>query len=408
MGLRRVLVGQSGGPTAAINASLAGVVETARALGAQALGMRHGVEGLLARDVVDLDQTLPTAVDLQLLRQTPSSYLGSCRYKLPAIADDLTPYQRLFAYFDAEGIDAVFYIGGNDSMDTISKLAAYGAQVASPVRFVGVPKTIDNDLEGTDHTPGFGSAAKFIATSVAELGRDASVYDLKNVLVVEIMGRGAGWLAASSVLARADGLGAPHLILTPEAPVAEDTLIDAVAAKMEEHQTVVVAVSEGAKRLDGTLMCEDPTGAIKVDAFGHKAALSGTGRYLAGLIGDRLGVKTRAVELSTLQRCASHLASATDLDEAATLGGVAVRAAADGLTGKMPVIRRVQDQPYTVTYDLVDIADVANKERAIPRAWITPDGMDVTQELVDYMRPLVVGEVPPFCVDGLPRHIPSL
>ena len=273
---------------------------------------------------------------------------------------------------------------------------------------MGVPKTIDNDLEGTDHTPGFGSAAKFIATSVAELGRDASVYDLKNVLVVEIMGRGAGWLAASSVLARADGLGAPHLILTPEAPVAEDTLIDAVAAKMEEHQTVVVAVSEGAKRLDGTLMCEDPTGAIKVDAFGHKAALSGTGRYLAGLIGDRLGVKTRAVELSTLQRCASHLASATDLDEAATLGGVAVRAAADGLTGKMPVIRRVQDQPYTVTYDLVDIADVANKERAIPRAWITPDGMDVTQELVDYMRPLVVGEVPPFCVDGLPRHIPSL
>ena len=387
MGIRRLLVGQSGGPTAAINASLAGVVETARALGIKTLGMRHGVEGLLEEDVVDLDLTLPTAAHLQLLRQTPASYLGSCRFKLP---------------------DMILYIGGNDSMDTISKLAAYGEATGSSVRFIGVPKTIDNDLEGIDHTPGFGSAAKFIATSVAELARDASVYDLDNVLVVEIMGRDAGWLAASSVLARQDGLGAPHFILTPEAPVDEAALVDAVADRMGETRTVVLAVSEGARRPDGSLMCEPPTGAIKVDAFGHAAALSGTGRYLAGLIGGRLGLKTRAVELSTLQRCASHLASATDLAEASALGGTAVRAVADGLTGKMPVIRRTGDRPYTVEYGLVDVADVANKERHIPRAWITPDGLDVTSEFVEYVRPLVAGEVAPYCVDGLPHHIPAL
>ena len=408
MSLHRILVGQSGGPTAAINASLAGVVETARALGIKTLGMRHGVEGLLDEDVVDLDLALPTAAHLQLLRQTPASYLGSCRFKLPDREADSAPYRDLFSYFDVNGVDAVLYIGGNDSMDTISKLAAYGAAVGSSVRFIGVPKTIDNDLEGIDHTPGFGSAAKFIATSVAELARDASVYDLDNVLVVEIMGRDAGWLAASSVLARQDGLGAPHFILTPEAPVDEAALVDAVTDKMGETRTVVLAVSEGARRPDGSLMCEPPTGAIKVDAYGHAAALSGTGRYLAGLIGSRLGLKTRAVELSTLQRCASHLASATDLAEASALGGTAVRAAADGLTGKMPVIRRTGDRPYTVEYGLVDVADVANKERHIPRAWITPDGLDVTSEFVEYVRPLVAGEVAPYCVDGLPHHIPAL
>ena len=397
--ISRVLVGQSGGPTAAINASLAGVIEAARGLGASVLGMRHGVQGLLAGDLVNLDATLPTAADLELLRHTPSSYLGSCRYKLPAIEDDPTPYQTLFSLFDAQGIDAVLYIGGNDSMDTIAKLAAYGEKVASPVRFVGVPKTIDDDLEGTDHTPGFGSAAKFIATSVAELGRDASVYDLENVLVVEIMGRNAGWLAGSACLAREDGLGFPSLILLPEAPVEEDALVEAVAAKMHESKTVVLAVSEGARRPDGTLMCEAPLGGAKLDAFGHEAALSGTSRYLAGLLGARLGIKTRAVELSTLQRCASHIASATDLAEAAALGAHAVQAAADGLTGVLPVVRRTGNEPYTVEYGLVRIADVANEERHVPATWIAASGMDVTPDFADYVRPLA---------DGLPSHVPAL
>ena len=404
----RILVGQSGGPTAAINASLAGVIESARAMGAKVLGMRHGVQGLLEDDIVDLDETLPGAAELELLRQTPSSYLGSCRYKLPDAAADPEPYERLFRTFGERGIDAVLYIGGNDSMDTIAKLAAWGEKVASPIRFVGVPKTIDNDLEGTDHTPGFGSAAKFIATSVAELGRDASVYDLANVLVVEIMGRGAGWLAASSCLARQDGLGYPDLILMPEAPVSEEDLVAAVRDRLSHKRCVVVAVSEGARRPDGSLMCEPPTGGEKVDAFGHAAALSGTGRYLAGLLGDRLGIKTRAVELSLLQRCASHLASATDLAEAAELGGVAVRAAAAGETGKMPVIRRTSDVPYLASYDLVDVASVANEERRVPEAWIAEGGMDVTGEFVDYVRPLVAGEPSPLFVGGLPHHVRPL
>ena len=404
----RVLVGQSGGPTAAINASLAGVVQIARALGAEAWGMRHGVQGLLADDVVDLARTLPDAASLELLRQTPASYLGSCRYKLPDADADPATYERLFRTLEARRVDAVLYIGGNDSMDTIAKLSAWGTRAGNPVRFIGVPKTIDNDLEGTDHTPGFGSAAKFVATSVAELGRDASVYDLPNVLVVEVMGRGAGWLAGASCLARQDGLGHPDLILLPEAPVSEDALVEAVRGLLARKRCVVVAASEGARRPDGSLMCEPPTGAVRTDAFGHAAALSGTGRHLAQLLGERLGVKTRAVELSTLQRCASHLASACDLAEAAALGGVAVRAAAAGETGVMPAIRREGNSPYLVSYGLADVSAVANAERRVPAAWIREDGMDVTSDFADYVRPLVAGEVAPLFVDGLPLHVEPL
>lgn len=403
-----VLVGQSGGPTAAINSSLAGVFETARDMGAGVLGMRYGIEGLFDNKLLDLEGELRTPSEVQLLRQTPSSYLGSCRYKLPLPEQDEEPYVRLFDLFERSRVSAVLYIGGNDSMDTISKLAAYGAREGSSIRFVGVPKTIDNDLEGTDHTPGYGSAAKFIATSVAEIGRDSSVYDLRNVTFVEIMGRNTGWLAGSSVLASQDHAICPDLILLPESPVTEDALTERVAGLLSEMKSVVVAVSEGARRPDGTLMAEPPTGSVKLDAFGHEAALSGASRYLAGMVGERLGVKTRAVEFSTLQRCANHLASATDLDEAYKLGGLAVRAAFEGKTGVIPVIRRLSDQPYLVEFDTVEIADVANRERKVPFDWIREDGMGVTDDFVRYIRPLVQGEVSPLFVGGLPHHIQML
>ena len=350
-----VLVGQSGGPTAAINSSLAGVFDTAQSMGSGVLGMRYGIEGLFKDKLLDLEPELSSDVDVQLLRQTPSSYLGSCRYKLPLPEQDEEPYVKLFNLFERNHIGAVLYIGGNDSMDTISKLSAYGAREGSRIRFVGIPKTIDNDLEGTDHTPGYGSAAKFIATSVAEIGRDSSVYDLRNVTFVEIMGRNTGWLAGSSVLASQEHAICPDLILLPESPVTEEALTERIAQLLGQMKSVVVAVSEGARRPDGSLMAEPPTGAIKLDAFGHEAALSGASRYLATTVGQALGVKTRAVEFSTLQRCANHLASATDLDEAYALGGLAVRAAFEGKTGVIPAIRRISDQPYVTEYVTVNI-----------------------------------------------------
>lgn len=403
-----VLVGQSGGPTAAINSSLAGVFDTARSMGAGVLGMRYGVEGLFKDKLLDLERALRNSVDVQLLRQTPSSYLGSCRYKLPLPEENEEPYEILFDLFERNHIGSVLYIGGNDSMDTISKLSAYGEREGSGIRFIGVPKTIDNDLEGTDHTPGYGSAAKFIATSVAEIGRDSSVYDLRNVTFVEIMGRNTGWLAGSSVLASQEYAVCPDLILLPESPVTEEALTQRVAELLGQMKSVVVAVSEGARRPDGSLMAQTPTGAVKIDAFGHEAALSGASRYLASTVADRLGVKTRAVEFSTLQRCANHLASATDLDEAYALGGLAVRAAFEGATGVIPAIRRLSDQPYRTEYVTINIADVANRERKVPYDWIREDGMGVTDDFVRYVRPLVQGEVTPLFVGGLPHHIQML
>ncbi len=403
-----VLVGQSGGPTAAINSSLAGVYKTAQGFGAGVLGMRYGVEGLFKDKLFDLEVALKSDLEVQLLRQTPSSYLGSCRYKLPLPDEDEQPYERLFSLFERNRVAAVLYIGGNDSMDTISKLSTYGEREGSSIRFVGIPKTIDNDLEGTDHTPGYGSAAKFIATSVAEIGRDSSVYDLRNVTFVEIMGRNTGWLAGSSVLASQEYAVCPDLILLPESPVTEDALVARVAELLEQMKSVVVAVSEGARRPDGTLMAEPPTSAIKLDAFGHEAALSGASRYLASVVADRLNVKTRAVEFSTLQRCANHLASATDLDEAYALGGLGVRAAFEGQTGVIPAIRRLSDQPYITEFVTLDIAAVANRERKVPLNWIRSDGMGVTDDFVRYARPLVQGEIVPLFVDGLPHHIQML
>ena len=380
-----VLVGQSGGPTAAINASLAGVIAAGMDAGARVVGMRYGIQGFLDGRTVELSRSFGDPRDLEHLRNTPSSWLGSCRYKLPDPADDEATYQRLFERFRELGASAVLYIGGNDSMDTIAKLGAYGREYGSDIRFIGVPKTIDNDLVQTDHTPGYGSAARFVATAMREIACDADVYDLKSVTFVEIMGRDAGWLAASSALALVE----PDLVLLPEAPLDEEALIGRLTELLETKNTVMVGVSEGVRTADGQLICERAAApGVGTDEFGHLAALSGASRYLAAEVKERLGCKTRAVELSTLQRCASHMASRVDLSEAYDLGSAAVAAAIAGETGKMCALERISNAPYEVRTKLVDVASVANQVRSVPREWITKDGMGVTRELIDYMRPL--------------------
>ena len=392
----RILVGQSGGPTAAINSSLAGVVAAGREAGAEVVGMRNGIQGFLNGRTVDLAEALPNEGMLELLRRTPASWLGSCRFKLPALdaPEAETFYADAFSQLEAGNFDAVLYIGGNDSMDTIAKLGAWGERIGSPIRFIGVPKTIDNDLVGTDHTPGYGSAARFVATSVAELARDADVYDLKSVTFVEIMGRDAGWLAGSACLAD------PDVVLLPEVAFSEDALMERLRELLTSKNTVMVAVSEGIRTSDGKLIAEKTVAAgTGTDEFGHLAQLSGTSRYLAAATKAALGCKTRAVELSTLQRCASHIASKTDLDEAFDLGRLGVRAALDGKTSKMCAVARVSDEPYRVEPALLDVREVANKVKPVPRNWISPDGMGVTSEFRRYVAPLA---------GTLPTQLPPL
>ena len=406
MALGNVLVGQSGGPTAVINSSLAGVYETAKACGApRVYGMKYGIEGLLKGNLVNLDEIFGDALQIELLKRTPSSFLGSCRCKLPDPAADERPFRKLFALFEQYAIEAVFYIGGNDSMDTIAKLAVYGAQKNSPIRFIGVPKTIDNDLMYTDHTPGYGSAAKYIATILKEVICDSSVYDLRSVTVAEIMGRHTGWLAGAASLAAGPDCHGPDIILLPERPFDEAAFLNRVAQLEKERHNVIIAASEGVKNKDGVFLCDLVSTAGQLDAFGHKAILSGTSRYLADLIRVRLGCKTRAIEFSTLQRCASHVASRTDITEAYQVGGGAVQAAVDGETSKMCALRRLGDQPYRCGTELVDVTKVANLEKRVPDGWITADGMHVTEEFERYARPLIQAELTPIYINGVPRHI---
>ena len=402
---KNVIVGQSGGPTAVINSSLAGVYQTAKALGAgMVYGMQYGIEGLLKKQVIPLDAVLKTSMDIELLKRTPSSYLGSCRYKLPSCEEKPEVYRQLFEILERLDIGACFYIGGNDSMDTISKLSAWGEKVGSPIRFIGVPKTIDNDLEGTDHTPGFGSAAKYIATILKEIIRDSTVYDLRSVTVVEIMGRNAGWLTGAACLAAGDDCDGADMILLPEVPLDPEDFLRRVDELQKKKPSVIIAVSEGVRLADGRYVCELVSEA-KTDAFGHKAALSGTGRYLSDLISNRLGCKSRAIEFSTLQRCAAHVASRTDITEAYQAGGAAVKAASEGQTGQMAALVRTSQSPYVCDVKIVNVHAVANQEKKVPREWITPDGYHVTAEFAAYARPLIQAELTPIYIDGTPRHI---
>ena len=401
-----VLVGQSGGPTAVINSSLAGVYEAAKALGAaHVYGMEYGIQGLLQGKIVDLDDRLDDKMEIELLKRTPSSYLGSCRFKLPNPATDERPFVQLFELFAKYCIGAVFYIGGNDSMDTIAKLSAYGAAKGSEIRFIGVPKTIDNDLMYTDHTPGYGSAAKYIATILKEVICDSSVYNIRSVTVAEIMGRHTGWLAGAASLAAGADCNGPDIILLPERPFDENVFLEKVAQLEKDRHNVIIAASEGVKTADGTYLCDLVSTAGQLDAFGHKAILSGTSRYLSDLIHDNLNCKSRAIEFSTLQRCASHLASRTDVNEAYAVGGAAASAAFAGETGRMISLKRISDYPYQCITESVDVQQVANLEKKVPLDWITPDGMQVTAAFEEYARPLILDEVTPVYVNGPPRHI---
>ena len=426
--IRTILVGQSGGPTAAINASLAGVVRAAHAQGLRVLGMRNGIQGFLEGGIVDLVEALeltasesgssnqastnPGEKNLQLLRKTPSSWLGSCRFKLPELADNsesaaISPiYQQIDAQLKKYQVDAVLYIGGNDSMDTTDRLSRYFAQVDSAVRVVGVPKTIDNDLEGTDHTPGFGSAARFVASVTAELTRDGGVYNSKNVTFIEAMGRDAGWLTAAGALAQDICGTAPDFILLPEIPLDEHALLSAIEQRLREKNNVVVAVSEGVHHADGSFLFDAKS--VAIDTFGHLAAQSGTAQYLSQLTKGQLSVKSRGIELNTLQRCASHAASKVDLDEAEALGAAGVEAVLQGKTGVMVGIHRTSDTPYTTEVRTTPVADVANKVKLVPREMISKDGFNVTDAALTYLRPLVAGMEEPISTDGLPRFLAEL
>lgn len=400
-----VIVGQSGGPTAVINSSLAGVFKTAKDLGAEKIyGMRYGIQGFLEKNIIDMSEKIRSDMDLELLKRTPSSFLGSCRYKLPDICDDRELYNRIFEILNEYGITAFFYIGGNDSMDTIKKLSDYAILMNSPIRFIGVPKTIDNDLAVTDHTPGFGSAAKYIASATKELIRDGLVYDVKNVTIIEIMGRNAGWLTGAAALAHCEDCEGVDLLYLPELPFDVDTFLEKIKEIQKVKKSVVVAVSEGIKTADGKYVFEHGQHTEYVDSFGHKQ-LSGTAKYLSALVSEKIGCKSRVIELSTLQRCAGHLTSRVDITEAYQVGGYAVKSAFEGETGKMVILKRVSEDPYICTTDLYDVHKIANIEKKVPVEWIKPDGSGVSDKLVNYIRPLIQAELTPIMITGQPRHI---
>jgi len=404
MSIGNVMVGQSGGPTTVINSSLAGVFKTAKDSGCEIVyGMRYGIEGLLEEKYVNLSDHIKNELDIELLKRTPSSYLGTCRYKLPKTADNQEIYDKLFRILDKLNIKYFFYIGGNDSMDTIMQLSGYAKKINSDIRFIGVPKTIDNDLAVTDHTPGYGSAAKYIASTMKEIIRDSRCYKTESVTIVEIMGRNAGWLTAASVLSRAEDCAGPDLIYLPEYVFDYDKFLEKIKELKKTQHSVIVAVSEGIKTADGKYMCESDSDQ-STDAFGHKF-LSGTAAKLAGMVKRDLGIKTRGIELSTPQRCASHMVSRRDITEAYMAGAEAVIAALKGETGKMIVFKRISNTPYTLITDIYDINEIANKEKCVPVEWIINDGTYVSKEFEDYVRPLLIGELTPFMVDGLPRHL---
>ncbi|WP_442855589.1 6-phosphofructokinase [Clostridium sp. Marseille-P2415] len=400
-----VIVGQSGGPTAVINSSLVGVYKTARDRGAKTVyGMLHGIQGLLEERVVDLSEHIRNDLDIELLKRTPSSYLGSCRYKLPEICEDQEIYKKIFRILDEMEVEFFFYIGGNDSMDTIKKLSDYSILNGSRIRFMGVPKTIDNDLAATDHTPGYGSAAKYIGSITKEVIRDGLVYDQQNVTLLEIMGRNAGWLTGAAALARCEDCEGPDLIFLPEIPFDVNDFMKKIAELHKRKKSVVAAISEGVKVADGRYVCELTDNVDYVDAFGHRQ-LTGAARFLAEKISREVGCKTRAIEFNSLQRCASHIVSRVDITEAFQVGGAAVKAAFEGETGKMVILKRISDDPYICVTDIYDVHKVANIEKKVPGEWINETGDYVMEEFVNYIRPLIQAELTPIMADGLPRHL---
>ncbi|MDO5348297.1 MAG: 6-phosphofructokinase [Lachnospiraceae bacterium] len=401
---KNMIVGQSGGPTAVINASLYGVIkaglERPDEIGS-VYGMVNGIEGFMQDCYMNLSAELHEE-ELEILKQTPAAYLGSCRYKLP---EDLSDpfYPVIFQKLDQLGIGYFFYIGGNDSMDTVSKLSRYAAANGSEIRFIGIPKTIDNDLIHTDHTPGYGSAAKYVAATVREIALDASVYQQKAVTIVELMGRHAGWLTAASVLARKEVGDNPLLVYLPEADFDLEQFALDVKAALDRQPNVVVCVSEGISDKDGTFICEYGS-AAQTDSFGHKM-LTGSGKVLEAFIRNRYGVKVRSVELNVSQRCSGMVVSMTDIEEAAEAGRAGVAAALKGSTGQMIAFRRKDGERYELEYVTEDVNQICNQEKKFPTEWIVKNGTDIGSEFWDYALPLIRGEAKRKMKDGLPVYL---
>lgn len=401
------VVGQSGGPTAAINATLAGVIRGAFSAKEKGIidtlfGMRNGIEGFLCEDFVDLFAFFDSEEKISLLENTPAAALGSCRRKLKSHEEDAETYAKMLEIFKKNNIRYFFYIGGNDSMDTVLKLSRYAASHDYEMRVIGVPKTIDNDLVATDHTPGFGSAAKFVAATMKEIRRDVSVYTMKAVTIVEVMGRDAGWLTASAALPSLVGDG-PDLVYLPERAFDFDEFVEDVKAALLKRPAVLVAVSEGARTADGEYVgAGSQSGAV--DVFGHKY-LSGAGKVLESYVKEKIGCKVRSIELSLPQRCASHIASLTDLKESVMVGRGAVDAALSGKTAVMMTFVRSESDEYSVTVGSADIAGIANEIKTVPTEFINERGNGITEAGLKYLAPLIEGEVSPVYEYGMPKHV---
>ncbi len=397
------IVGQSGGPTSAINATLSGVIRGAlehKDVITKIYGMRNGIEGFLEERIVDISSVCADEESLSCLELTPAAALGSCRKKLKSVESDSETYERLLALFKKYDIRYFFYIGGNDSMDTVLKLSQFMAEHDYEMRIIGVPKTVDNDLAATDHTPGFGSAAKFVATTMKEIRRDVNVYTVKAVTIVEIMGRDAGWLTASAALPGLCGDG-PDLVYLPEVAFDPERFILDVSQKMDAHPAVLVAVSEGIRLENGEYV---GASAAAVDAFGHKA-LSGAGKVLENLIKTRIGCKVRSIELNLPQRCAAHIASLRDINESVGVGRYAVSCAIKGETAKMIIINRKKTAEYKSYFGSADISGIANAVRRVPRSFINDEGNGINDECIRYLLPLIEGEIFPKYENGMPKHI---
>ncbi len=402
------VVGQSGGPTAAINATLAGVIRGCFDAKEQGIiptlyGMKNGIEGFLREDFVDLTARFADEEDINTLELTPAAALGSCRKKMKPPEVDPETYAKVLEILKKYNIRYFFYIGGNDSMDTVLKLSDYAKKEDFELRVVGIPKTVDNDLMVTDHTPGFGSAAKYVAVTMKEILRDISVYTTKAVTIVEIMGRDAGWLTAASGLTCLSGGLSPDFIYLPERSFNTDEFLNSIAEIQKQHPAVLVAVSEGIKFADGRYVGEG-MGGRKIDAFGH-VALSGAGKVLEELVKEKIGCKVRSIELNLPQRCGAHLASLTDITESVGVGSAGVKAACEGKTAVMMTINRTESENYSVYYDSADISDIANGVKHVPDEFINAESNGITDECIKYLAPLILGETSPVYENGIPKHI---
>jgi len=403
--MNNLLVAQSGGPTVAINASLVGVLQGVRASSKvdNVYGAKNGIDGVLKENFIDLNEVLRNTEAMDTLCYTPSSALGTCRHKMGDWRKDEVPYKKIIDVFYKYNIKYFIYIGGNDSMDTVDKLSEYCKVNDHDFIIMGAPKTVDNDLNLTDHSPGFGSAAKYIATSISELERDIAAYDVPAVTIVEIMGRNAGWLTAAASLARVNGSAGADLIYLCEKAFDNARFIKDVKDKIAKKSSILVAVSEGVKDSQGNYV-SDQISSGAVDNFGHKY-IAGAARALEQLVRNEIGCKVRSIELNLMQRSAAHIASETDIIESCMLGQKAVNCALDGETGRMAAIKRLSDMPYRVEFISVPVDQVANHEKIVPMEWITPEGNDVTEELVAYMKPLIQGETNIKYENGIPKQI---